>query len=71
MPKDTSTEMKIGLLYKYVAVAESADHFSVFPGGAPEVIVYRTLQGAGNTARGKVPVVQGDLDDVLLYMRRW
>jgi hypothetical protein len=70
MPKDPSVEMKIGLLYRYVDATQSADHFSVYPGGAPEVIVYRTIDGPGGNERGKVPVVQGDLDDVLVYMRK-
>ena len=64
-----SKSLKVGMLYRLVDESQSADHFSVYPGGAPEVIVYKTLRGAGNTVRGKVPVVQGDLDDVLVYMR--
>lgn len=57
------------MLYTLVEASQSVDHFSVYPGGVPEVIVYKTLPGPGNTVRGKVPVVQGDLNDVLLYMR--
>lgn len=60
---------KLGVLYDYVARVPRADHFSVCPGGAPEVIVYRMLDGPGGNERGKMPVVQGDLNDVLVYMR--
>jgi hypothetical protein len=65
MPKDE----KLGLLYEYVWKAPSADHFTVYPGDPVEIIVYRTLDGPGGNERGKVPVVQGNLNQVLAYMK--
>lgn len=69
MPKDLSKSEKLSLLYDYVRRVPSADHFTVYPGDSVEVIVYRTLDGPGGNERGRVPVVQGSLSQVLSYMK--
>ena len=46
-----------------------ANHFTVYPGDPTEVIVYKLLDGPGGAERGKMPIVQGTLEQVLIYMR--
>jgi hypothetical protein len=69
MRREPDKEAKIALLYSYVAACEKVDHFTVWPGEPSEVIVYRTLPGANGVKRGHVPVVQGNINDVLVYLR--
>ena len=69
MPKGQTKAILLGLLYDYVAKTPRADHFTVYPGDPTEVIVYKTLDGPGGAERGKMPMVQGTLDQVVIYMR--
>ena len=64
-----SKDSKLGLLYEYVWRSPRADHFTVYPGDPIEVIVYNTIDGPGGAERGKVPLAQGRLNDVLAFMR--
>ena len=69
MSKGQSKARMLGLLYDYVLRTPRADHFTVYPGDPPGVIVYKLLDGPGGNERGRMPIVQGTLDQVVVYMR--
>ena len=69
MSRGETKARMLGLLYDYVARVPRADHFTVYPGDPTEVIVYKLLDGPGGNERGRMPIVQGTLEQVLIYMR--